>query len=213
MIHAQLLLATVPLPLALAREALAAGIKKCPTAVPLWLMSSRLEESNGLRIKARALLEKARGLNGKSEEIWLESVRVEERDGNGAEKAMLARGKLILSINIFLRFVTNFFFFPQIAIQALPTSGLLHSHSIFADAPATRLTRSLDALKKTNNSPHVIVTIGRLFWSTSKVDKARNWFGRAVAADPDFGDAWGWWYRFEEMHGSDVSQFLSIFHF
>lgn len=93
MIHAQLLLATVPLPLALAREALAAGLKKCPTAVPLWLMSSRLEESNGLRIKARALLEKARGLNGKSEEIWLESVRVEERDGNGAEKAMLARGK------------------------------------------------------------------------------------------------------------------------
>lgn len=57
-------------------------------------MSSRLEESVGLRIKARALLEKARNLNGKDEELWLESVKVEERDGSGAAKGMLARGTL-----------------------------------------------------------------------------------------------------------------------
>lgn len=55
-------------------------------------MSSRLEESIGIRIKARAVLEKARNLNPKSEDLWLESVKVEERDGNGADKAMLARG-------------------------------------------------------------------------------------------------------------------------
>lgn len=65
-------------------------------------MSSRLEENNGLRIKSRAILEKGRTSNGKSEEIWLESVKVEERDGNGAEKSMLARGE---SIFLFLSFV------------------------------------------------------------------------------------------------------------
>lgn len=179
MIHSQLLSAQVPPNNVARREALAIGVKKCPTSVPLWIMSSRLEESIGIRIKARAVLEKARNLNPKSEDLWLESVKVEERDGNGADKAMLAR-----------------------AIQTLPASGLLHSHSIWTEPPATRLTRSLDALKKTNNSPVVIVTVARLFWGTSKVEKARNWFGRAVAADGDFGDAWGWWYRFEENHGT-----------
>lgn len=75
-----------------AREAYTTGVKKCPNAVPLWILSSRLEESAGLRIKSRALLEKARLLNPKSEELWLESVRVEERDGSGGAKGMMARG-------------------------------------------------------------------------------------------------------------------------
>lgn len=109
-------------------------------------------------------------------------------------------------------FFFSFFlwFFQFVAIQALPTSGLLHSHSIFSSPPATRLTKSLDALKKTNNSPAVIVTIGRLFWSTSKIDKARNWFQRAVAADGDDGDSWGWWYAFENEYGDDVSFKFSL---
>lgn len=93
LMHAQLLLSQSVPDKKAAREALAVGVKKCPQSVPLWLMSSRLEEDLGVRIKSRALLEKARGLNPKSEELWLESVKVEERDGSGAHKAMLARGK------------------------------------------------------------------------------------------------------------------------
>lgn len=93
LIHAQLLLAQSPPNKQGAREALASAVKKCPTSVALWLMSSRLEESIGVRIKSRALLEKARSLNPKSEEIWLESVKVEERDESGAAKGMLARGE------------------------------------------------------------------------------------------------------------------------
>lgn len=93
MIHAQLYLAQTPPNITAAREALSVAVKKCPTAVPLWIMSSQLEEKAGLRIKARALLEKARMNNPKSEEIWLESVKVEERDGSGAAKGLLARGE------------------------------------------------------------------------------------------------------------------------
>lgn len=92
MMHAQLLQAQTPPNVSAARDALAAGLRKCPTATPLWIMASRLEEQAGLRIKARALLEKGRTLNPKSEELWLESVQVEQRDGSGAHKPMLARG-------------------------------------------------------------------------------------------------------------------------
>ncbi|GAA6031381.1 hypothetical protein JCM8097_005633 [Rhodosporidiobolus ruineniae] len=180
MMHAQLLQAQTPPSLPAAREALAVGVRKCPTAVPLWIMASRLEEGAGVRIKARALLEKARNLNPKSEEVWLESVKVEERDGSGAAKPMLAR-----------------------ALQTLPASGLLHSHSVWSEPRPTRKTRSVDALKKTTNSPAVIVTVARLFWAERKLEKARDWFGRAVAAEPDYGDAWAWWWKFEKQHGNE----------
>lgn len=97
MMHAQILQAQTPPSIPAAREALAAGLRKCPTAVPLWIMASRLEENAGVRIKARALLEKGRTLNPKSDELWLESVKVEQRDGTGAHKPMLARGALIMA--------------------------------------------------------------------------------------------------------------------
>ena len=43
------------------------------------------------------------------------------------------------------------------------------------------------------------------------MDKARDWFTRAVTADPDYGDAWAWWYRFEQNHGSIVSGLWILF--
>jgi len=46
----------------------------------------------------------------------------------------------------------------------------------------------------------------RLFWSDRKVDKARSWFTRTVKIDGDFGDAWGYFYKFELAHGNEVSE-------
>lgn len=40
-----------------------------------------------------------------------------------------------------------------------------------------------------------------LFQNDRKVDKARNWYGRATALDPDLGDLWALWYRFESQFG------------
>lgn len=95
-------------------------------------------------------------------------------------------------------------------MQTLPASGLLHSYSVWCEPRPTRKSRSVDALKKTNNSPAVIVTVARLFWSERKVEKARDWFGRAVVADGDYGDAWGWWWKFEKNHGTEVSVLCPI---
>ena len=44
----------------------------------------------------------------------------------------------------------------------------------------------------------------RLFWSERKITKAREWFLRTVKIEPDLGDAWALFYKFEQQHGSEV---------
>ena len=39
-----------------------------------------------------------------------------------------------------------------------------------------------------------------------KVDKARSWFNRAVTLNPDVGDFWAAYFRFEGQHGTPESQ-------
>ncbi|TFY79808.1 hypothetical protein EWM64_g4202, partial [Hericium alpestre] len=69
-----------------------------------------------------------------------------------------------------------------------------------------RKARSVDALKKAQDDPLVILTVARLFWAERKIEKARQWFARAVAANPDLGDTYAWWLKFERQHGTKVHQ-------
>jgi pre-mRNA-processing factor 6 len=166
-----------------ARASFAAGLKACPKEATLWILASRLEEADGKSIKARALLEKARLLNPANDVLWAEALGVEERSGGAAQaKAMLSRG-----------------------LQECPTSGLLWSLAIWAEPRPMRKSRSVDALKKSADNPLIICTVARLFWAERKIEKARQWFGRAVATDADLGDLWGWWLKFERQHGTQVS--------
>jgi pre-mRNA-processing factor 6 len=167
---------------AAARASFATGCRACPKEVTLWVLASRLEEADGKSIKARALLEKARLINPSNDVLWAESVGVEERSGGAAQaKSMLARG-----------------------LQECPTSGLLWSMSIWAEPRPMRKSKSVDALKKSADNPVIICTVARLFWAERKIEKARQWFGRAVATDTDLGDSWGWWLKFERQHGTPV---------
>src|SRR6266851_5087464 len=167
-----------------ARAAYSAGLKAIPKDITLWVLASRLEEADGKSIRARALLEKARLVNPKSDVLWAEAVQVEERSGAGTQgKALLAR-----------------------ALQECPTSGLLWSMAIWAEARPQRKARSVDALKKCADDPLVICTVARLFWAERKIEKARQWFDRAVSAGPDFGDTWGWWLKFERQQGTAAQQ-------
>jgi pre-mRNA-processing factor 6 len=76
-----------------ARASYAAGMKACPKEPTLWILASRLEEKAGKAIKSRALLEKARIVNPKNEDLWSEAVAVEERNsGVQQAKVILARG-------------------------------------------------------------------------------------------------------------------------
>lgn len=164
---------------AAARKSYGAGMKACPKSITLCILTSRLEEADGKSIKARALLEKARLVNPANDELWAESVGVEERSGSAVQaKAMLSRG-----------------------LQDCPASGLLWSLSIWSEPRPMRKTRSVDALKKSSDNPIIICTVARLFWADRSIEKARHWFNRAAATAPDLGDTWGWWLKFERMHG------------
>ncbi|KAF9330959.1 hypothetical protein BG006_006126 [Podila minutissima] len=165
-----------------ARENFIKALKSCPKSVPLWILYARLEDKAGLLVKARSLLERGRIHNPKTPELWLESVRVELR-GNNPQA-----GKILMSK----------------ALQECPSSGLLWSESVWLETRAQRKGKIVDALKKSENSAHVLITAARLFWSDRQVEKARSWFLRAEKADADLGDAWAWHYKFEVEHGDEA---------
>lgn len=64
----------------------------------------------------------------------------------------------------------------------------------------------VDALKKCEHDPHVLLAVSKLFWSERKISKCREWFQRTLKIEPDFGDAWAHWYRFEQLHGTKEQQ-------
>lgn len=165
-----------------AREAYATGVKAVPKSVHLWLLYSRLEESSGMVVKARSVLDRARLAVPKSAELWCESVRLERRAGNTSQaKSLMAR-----------------------AFQEVPKSGLLWVEQIWHLEPRTqRKPRSLEAIKKVDNDPALFVAVARIFWADRKLDKAQNWFERALVLDSDVGDSWAWYYKFLCQHGTD----------
>lgn len=64
----------------------------------------------------------------------------------------------------------------------------------------------VDALKKCEHDPHVLLAVSKVFWSERKISKCREWFQRTLKIEPDFGDAWAHWCRFEQLHGTKELQ-------
>ncbi len=159
------------------------GLMNCPHSLPMWLCAAQLEEKIATA-KARSLLEKARLKNPKTPELWLAAIEVEMRANNHKiAQTLLAK-----------------------ALQECPASGLLWAQAIFMEPRPKQKSKSVDALKRCDNDPHVIVAVATIFWQDRKVDKARSWFNRAVALNPDLGDTWAWYYRFERQQGSEQTQ-------
>ncbi|KAI9762534.1 MAG: hypothetical protein M4579_000337 [Chaenotheca gracillima] len=165
-----------------AREALNTGTRACPSSVPLWLLTSRLEERSGVVVKARSVLDRARLAVPKNAELWTESVRVERRAGNVAQaKNLMAK-----------------------ALQEVPNSGLLWSESIWhLEARTQRKPRSLEAIRKVDNDPILFVIVARIFWYERKLEKASSWFEKAILLDADLGDTWAWYFKFLLEHGTE----------
>ncbi|XP_014780302.1 pre-mRNA-processing factor 6 [Octopus bimaculoides] len=167
--------------ISIAREAYNQGLKKCPNAIPLWLLLSRLEEKAGQLIKARSILEKARLKNSHSPDLWLEAIRVENRASlKNIAQTLMAKAK-----------------------QDCTSAGILWAESIFMEPRPQRKTNSVDALKRCEHDPHVLLAVSKLFWTERRITKAREWFNRTVKIDPDLGDAWAYFYKFESIHGTE----------
>ena len=165
-----------------AREAYNIGTRACLTSTPLFLLLSRLEEASGVVVKARSVLERGIMNSAKSDDLRLEAIRVERRAGNTPQaKVLMAK-----------------------ALQALPTSGKLWSESIWHLEPRTqRKPRSLEAIKKCDNDPTLFVTVARVFWGERRLEKAANWFEKAILLDADLGDTWAWYFKFLSQHGTE----------
>lgn len=170
-----------------AREAYSQGTRSCPKSVALWLLAARLEMKAGIIIKARSVLDRARLQNPKNAALWAESVRVELH----AQPPNTQQAKILMSK----------------ALQECPKSGLLWSENIWNLQPRTqRKPLSLEAVKTVDNDPILFVTVARILWSERKLDKAMNWFEKAIVVDSDLGDTWAWYLKFLMQHGTDVSQ-------
>ncbi|KAK3039574.1 hypothetical protein RJ639_027718 [Escallonia herrerae] len=167
-----------------AKEAYELGLKRCPGCIPLWLSLANLEEKMYGLSKARASLTMARKKNPKNPELWLAAVRAESRHGNKKEADILMAK----------------------ALQECPNSGILWAASIEMVPRPQRKIKSMDGLKNSDNDPHVLTVVAKLFWHDRKVDKARSWFNRAVTLAPDNGDFWALYYKFELQHGTEDSQ-------
>ena len=191
-----------------ARKIYQEGIEKCRTGtdnVTLWILASRLEErahtfdidggggttttteassakqrkQSGVT-KARSLLELARLQHPKNDVLWLEATRLERRSGNpDMADSLLAR-----------------------ALQECPKSGRLLAEHISTAPRAVQKSRSAAAIKRNPESPLVIAAVAQLFATDRKEAKARKWFERAVLLDPDLGDSWARYARFERDHGT-----------
>lgn len=166
------------------------GIKKCPTSIPLWILLANLEIKNKQIPKARSVLDKARLKNPKNPILWLETIRNEI--------------KFIDNNNTTSRDIANTLMAK--ALQECPKSGILWAEAIFMESRSQRKTKSVDALKKCEHDPNVLLAVSKLFWCEHKITKCRDWFNRTVKIDPDFGDAWAYYYKFELLNGTKEQQ-------
>jgi pre-mRNA-processing factor 6 len=168
-----------------AKQIYTKGIKECKNCIPLWISLTRLEEKRVGFARARSLLEKARLKNPKCPELWLETIRSELR----------ANDTPLIAFNMLAK-----------ALQECPKSGILWAEAIEMESKPAKKARSVDALKRCDQDPHVILAVAKLFWQNRQIEKARMWFNRALSIDPDFGDAWAGAYRFEVQNGTPEKQ-------
>jgi pre-mRNA-processing factor 6 len=151
------------------------GMKNCPESTTLVILTVQLYETTQGVSKARSLIELARLKSPANENLWLETVRLERRNKNEKlAETLMAR-----------------------ALQECPSSGILWAEELLTCPKPSQKSKSIDALKKCNDDPFVIVAVARLFERDRKILKARKWFNRAVTLNSDLGDAWAHYYAFE----------------
>jgi pre-mRNA-processing factor 6 len=159
-----------------ASKAFTSGLAKCAKSAKLWICSANLEADLGSLPRARAILEKARFKLPQNELILLASVKVEAKSGDAS-----ATGKMLSK-----------------ALQECPKSGLLWAYAIELEPRVKRRSKCYDAIQACGENPYACIAVGRVFWGERELEKAQNWFERAVAADPDVGDAWAYYFKFME---------------
>ncbi|KAF8876393.1 hypothetical protein BD779DRAFT_1475648 [Infundibulicybe gibba] len=193
--------------LSTALETLAAALTKFPKFAKLYMIQGQIYQSQKNHAAARASFAAGLKTCPKEATLWILASRLEEADSKSIKaRALLEKARLVNPANDSL-------WAEAVGVEersGVPNIWILWSMSIWAESRPTRKARSVDALKKSADNPVIICTVARLFWAERKIEKARQWFGRAVVTDPDLGDSWAWWLKFERQHGTEVGN--TMFH-
>uniref|UniRef100_A0A672RGD3 Pre-mRNA-processing factor 6-like n=1 Tax=Sinocyclocheilus grahami TaxID=75366 RepID=A0A672RGD3_SINGR len=189
-----------------AQELCTEALKHYEDFPKLWMMRGQIEEQSENIDKAREAynqgvrlwaLEKMPYYNLKMQNLILYNIRSKHFSVGLLESVRLEYRAGLKNISNTLM---------AKALQECPNSGILWAEAVFLEARPQRKTKSVDALKKCEHDPHVLLAVAKLFWSERKVTKAREWFLRTVKIEPDLGDAWAFFYKFELQHGTEEQQ-------
>lgn len=151
-------------------------------SIVLWILYAKLTERCKGAVRARSILEKARKENKKNTaELWLETIRLEQRANN--------RDNVTHKLSL--------------AIKENPNEGILLAEQIFLVGRAQRKSLCKLLLKNDNikDPQYVNLAIAKVEWADGNIEEARNLFNVACKLDPDLGDAWAYYYRFETLQG------------
>jgi pre-mRNA-processing factor 6 len=165
-----------------AENAYSAGTRAAPRSPVLFILLSRLQEKQGALVRARSTLDRGRQQNPQNDDLWLESIKLEKRANNvNTAKTMMAT-----------------------ALRECARSGKLHAWNIMElESRTQRKPRALEAIKRVENDPVLYVCIARIFEAERKLDKASNWFLKAVVLDSLQGDSWIYYMKFLERYGTE----------
>ena len=126
--------------------------------------------------------------NPRNAQLWLEAIRFEKRIGDDKlATSLLAK-----------------------ALKDCPKAGVLWAEQILMAPRPEQKAKSLDAINNCDDDPYVISAVAMLLWRSRKIRRARKWFHRAVTLDPDLGDAWAAYYKFEleQLHNGSTNKVL-----
>ncbi|KAG8131585.1 putative Pre-mRNA-processing factor 6-like protein [Naja naja] len=207
-----------------ARAIYAYALQVFPSKKSVWLRAAYFEKNHGTRAVAHCPKAEA---NPNSEEIWLAAVKLES-ENNEYERArrLLAKARSSApTARVFMKSVKLEWVLGNIAAaQELCEEALKHYEDFpklwmmkgqieeqeeliekardayNQGARPQRKTKSVDALKKCEHDPHVLLAVAKLFWSERKITKAREWFHRTEQqeearkrcenAEPRHGELW-----------------------
>jgi len=161
---------------------------------------------------ARSILEKAVKILNNDDRIWFEFARFENSICENLERK-IKDSKLVSVDDIYsnednefeiVKMRNNTNMIMNKALKECPNSGLLWSLAIEIER-TNKHAKASDALKKCENSIHVKTAVGKLYAQEKHIEKARMWFSNAIKSNPEYGDAWVYYYKLELQFGDDVN--------
>ena len=157
---------------------------QCSHSVNLWCEYARIELSQNRVSKARSVLETARNFIPNNDMLWFKTAELEFKHASlNVCKSKLAQG-----------------------LQECPGSGLLWAFSIEIEPFASRKSICVQAIKACPNDAYVFTAVAIFFWHRRKIKPATDWFERAIASKPDYGDGWAHYLKFLKEYGSIQQQ-------